>query len=147
MADNTTLNSATVVGGDVIATDDIGGVKYQRNKITLGSDGVNDLDVSKANPMPTTLPSITPIDISGTITTGGTAQILAAARSTRRGWWLRNNSTTSLYVSDITTAIIGAASLEIKVGELYESAYGGCSSSALSIIGATTGQSFTAREY
>lgn len=145
MADNTTLNSGT--GGDIIATDDIGGVKYQRNKITLGTDGVNSGDISSSNPMPTSLPSITPIDISGTITTGGTAQTLAAARSTRRGWWLRNNSTASLYVSDITTAIIGAASLEIKVGELYESAYGGCSSGALSIIGATTGQSFTAREY
>lgn len=51
MADNTTLNSGT--GGDVIATDDIGpGVKYQRVKVTLGADGVNDGDISSANPMP-----------------------------------------------------------------------------------------------
>jgi hypothetical protein len=37
MADNTTLNSGS--GGDVIATDDISGVKYQRVKLALGADG------------------------------------------------------------------------------------------------------------
>lgn len=37
MADNTTLNPGAA--GDVIATDDIGGVKYQRNKRSLGRDG------------------------------------------------------------------------------------------------------------
>lgn len=52
MADNTTLNIMT--GGDVIATDDIAGVKYQRQKITIGADGVNDGDVSAANPLPVT---------------------------------------------------------------------------------------------
>lgn len=52
MADNTTLNTGT--GGDVIATDDISGVKFPRSKITIGGDGTNDGDVSAANPMPTT---------------------------------------------------------------------------------------------
>ncbi len=51
MADDTTLNVGA--GGDVIATDDIGGVKHQRVKVTVGADGVNDGDVSTANPMPT----------------------------------------------------------------------------------------------
>lgn len=37
MADNTTLNSGT--GGDVIASDDILGVKYQRVKVNFGADG------------------------------------------------------------------------------------------------------------
>lgn len=37
MADNTTLNTGS--GGDVIATDDIAGVKYQRVKLSLGADG------------------------------------------------------------------------------------------------------------
>lgn len=50
MADNTTINAQT--GGDVIATDDIGGVKYPRSKLVIGADGVNDGDVSAANPMP-----------------------------------------------------------------------------------------------
>ncbi len=52
MADNTTLNTGT--GGDVIATDDIGGVKFPRTKLVHGADGVNDGDVSDANPLPVT---------------------------------------------------------------------------------------------
>jgi hypothetical protein len=50
MADNTTL--PTGVGGDTIATDDIGGVKYQRVKLVSGVDGVNDGDASSTNPFP-----------------------------------------------------------------------------------------------
>jgi hypothetical protein len=50
MADNTTLNAGAA--GDVIATDDIAGVKYPRSKIAIGADGVNDGDVCTGNPMP-----------------------------------------------------------------------------------------------
>ena len=49
MSDNTTLNPGT--GGDVIATDDIAGVKYQRVKINYGADGAA-TDVSPTAPMP-----------------------------------------------------------------------------------------------
>lgn len=51
MADNTTLNQG--VGGDVIATDDIGGVKYQRVKVNYGGDG-SSTDVDANNPLPVT---------------------------------------------------------------------------------------------
>ncbi|MEE8382234.1 MAG: hypothetical protein V3R78_10230 [Thermodesulfobacteriota bacterium] len=51
MADNTTINSG--VGGDVIATDDIGGVKHQRVKVQHGVDG-SATDVSSASPLPVT---------------------------------------------------------------------------------------------
>ena len=51
MPDNTTLNAGS--GGDVIATDDIGGTKVQRIKVIHGADGVNDGDVAKSNPLPT----------------------------------------------------------------------------------------------
>lgn len=53
MADNTILNIGS--GGDTIATDDIGGVKYQRVKLIQGADGVNDGDISLGNPLPVTL--------------------------------------------------------------------------------------------
>ena len=52
MADNTTLPGT----GDVIASDDIAGVKHQRVKVEFGVDGVA-TDVSAANPMPVTLPA------------------------------------------------------------------------------------------
>ncbi len=50
MADNTELNPGT--GGNIAATDDIAGVHYQRVKLTLVADGVNDGDVSSSNPIP-----------------------------------------------------------------------------------------------
>lgn len=52
MADNTTLNTGS--GGDVIASDDISGVKYQRIKIVHGNDGFSFGDVSSTNPFPVT---------------------------------------------------------------------------------------------
>ncbi len=53
MADNTQLPVAAT-SGDVAASDDIAGVKYQRVKITLGADGVNDGDVASGNALPVT---------------------------------------------------------------------------------------------
>lgn len=50
MADDILLNAGT--GGDTIGADDISGVKYQRVKLITGADGVNDGDVSSANPLP-----------------------------------------------------------------------------------------------
>lgn len=50
MVDNTTLNPG--VGGDVIASDDISGVKHQRVKMEFGADGAAS-DVSNSNPLPT----------------------------------------------------------------------------------------------
>lgn len=51
MADNTVLNAGS--GGDTIASDDIGGVKFQRIKLIHGVDGTNSGDVSTSNPLPT----------------------------------------------------------------------------------------------
>ncbi len=50
MADNTILNVGS--GGDVIASDDISGVKFQRIKLIHGGNNTNDGDVEKANPLP-----------------------------------------------------------------------------------------------
>lgn len=49
MADNTELNVGS--GGDIIATDDIGGTKHQRVKVQHGADG-SATDVSSAAPLP-----------------------------------------------------------------------------------------------
>lgn len=50
MADNVIANPGA--GGETLATDDIGGVQYPRSKLVIGADGVNDGDVSSANPLP-----------------------------------------------------------------------------------------------
>jgi hypothetical protein len=50
MVDNTRLNPGE--GGDVIAADDVNGVKFQRVKLTLGGDGQDQGDVHDGNPLP-----------------------------------------------------------------------------------------------
>ena len=55
MADNVIVSQNVGVGATV-ATDDVGGVQYQRVKLALGADGVSDGDVSSANPMPVDVP-------------------------------------------------------------------------------------------
>lgn len=52
MADNVTLNPPSVVGGAVVATDDIGGVQFPVSKIALGASGVADGFVGVGNPLP-----------------------------------------------------------------------------------------------
>jgi hypothetical protein len=49
MADNI---GYTPGSGAIIAADDVGGALLQRIKVVVGADGVNDGDVSLANPMP-----------------------------------------------------------------------------------------------
>jgi hypothetical protein len=51
MADDVTLPGT----GAVVASDDIGGVQFQRVKLIHGANGTNDGDVSSANPYPITL--------------------------------------------------------------------------------------------
>jgi len=60
MADNTQITPGI---GETVATDDIGSVKYQRVKLIHGADGVNDGDVSTANPYPVKLAANSGVDI------------------------------------------------------------------------------------
>lgn len=48
MVDNVSITEGS---GTQIAADDVGGVKYQRIKVSTGEDGVAN-DVSSANPLP-----------------------------------------------------------------------------------------------
>lgn len=80
MADNTLLNAGT--GGDTIASDDIAGVKYQRNKLVHGADGVNAGDVSTANPFPIQTRDSSGNALSSLNVTGTTyAQLVVASGS------------------------------------------------------------------
>lgn len=93
---------------------------------------------------------ITLTDRSGTITTGGTAQSLAAANTDRRYLLVQNPDTngSDLWVDFGGTAAVQASpSVQIKPGGSYE-AVGRyqCPTGAVSVIGATTGMPFTAKE-
>lgn len=94
------------------------------------------------------------VDRSGSITTGGTAQQLMAANSTRMGWKVQNTSTAGpLYFNGSGTASAAGASFMLAAatsttpGGYYESPPGGQTVGAVSIFGATTGQTFAVREW
>jgi hypothetical protein len=85
-------------------------------------------------------------DRSGTITTGGTAQVLAASNTTRKYLFIQNNSIAPLWYNFTTTAAQSQPSVQLAAGaSMY---FGGpyITTEAVSIIGATTGQAFTAKE-
>jgi hypothetical protein len=87
----------------------------------------------------------TPIDHSGTVTAGGTAQALMAANASRRGCFVQNNSPGDLWFNDLTTAAPSEPSLWLPPGAAFSC--NPAAPSAISIYGAVTGQSFTAREW
>lgn len=146
MADNTTLNAGS--GGDVIATDDISGVKHQRIKLVIGADGVSDGDVAKSNPLPVAYaPAANLANISGTVTTGGTAQNAAGANTSRKGFWIQNLSSGDLWINTLATAAASQPALKLTAGTYYEAPPGGAGTGAISVFGATTGQAWAGREW
>lgn len=84
-------------------------------------------------------------DSSGSITTGGTAQALAAANTARRGLVGQNISAGDLWINEIggTAAADTVGSYKVTSGSPFSVS----TNRAISIVGATTGQKFTATEY
>lgn len=84
---------------------------------------------------------------SGAIVTGGTAQVLAVANASRRGFSIQNQSQGNLWFSGLGGATADNNSLLLAPGDLYESAPQHIGTGAISIVGATAGQAFYAREF
>lgn len=97
-----------------------------------------------AAPLP--VGTVTRTDKSGTITAGGTAQTLIVVNTLRKAWELQNNSSGDLWFSTTAAAVVGQPSFKLAPGQTYESGLGSADTGAVSLIGATTGQTFSARE-
>jgi len=91
-------------------------------------------------------PALTYEDRSGTITAGGTAQVVLPAWTGRHGCVIQNQSAGSLWVSETATAIAGPPSILIPAGQQFL-CMSPASGQAYSIIGATTAQAFAARQW
>lgn len=120
MADNTTLNPGA--GGDVIATDDIAGVKYQRVKVNYGGDGVA-TDVSATNPLPVA-PSRASASTSASVAGSTTNVTLLALNASRLGATIFNDSTADLYVKLGSTATLTDFTCRLSPNAYYEVPYG-----------------------
>ena len=85
-------------------------------------------------------------DASGTITTGGVSQLVIPANPEIRGYKIYNSSANDLWVNDLGNAATTSGPSElIPAGAWYYSEPTGASRLGVQIIGATTGQTFTAR--
>ncbi len=86
-------------------------------------------------------------DRSGVISSGGTQQQMMAANAARTGFWIQNTSVGDLWLSAIGQASAGGSSMRLRPGDLYECPAFGVPTTAVSVYGATTGQTFAAREF
>ena len=100
MADNTILNAGA--GGDTLATDDIGGIKFQRVKVVWGTEDVAS-DTQVSNPLPVSLTyGVVSVGVSGTPT------VLASQSNT---WAITiNNPSTNPVLASLTYVPTVAAS-------------------------------------
>jgi len=102
--------------------------------------------VSSNNPLPVQNANADPIDRSGSIATGGAAQVAMEALSTRKGYFFQNISSEIMWGSWVGTAAPSAAgSFPIQPNGILRNT-APCETTALSIYGATTGKVFTAWE-
>jgi hypothetical protein len=80
-----------------------------------------------------------------TITTGGTAQNLALARSARSGWLLQNLSNGDLWVEDTANPVVNGSIL-VPSGKMFVCPANMVTTGILKVLGATTGQQFVFKE-
>ena len=111
-------------------------VKNGEDVAALGT--TTPLTIQNANASPT--------NRSGSITTGGVAQTVMAALSTRKGYFFQNISSEIMWGSWVGTAAPSTAgSFPIAPNGIIRNT-APCETTALSIYGATTGKVFTAWE-
>ena len=109
-------------------------------------DGEDVAALGSATPLTVQSANAAPTNRSGSITTGGAAQTVMAALSTRKGYFFQNISNEIMWGSWVGTATPSVAgSFPIQPNGIIRSTQV-CETTALSIYGETTGKVFTAWE-
>lgn len=120
MADNVAVTPGS---GATIATDDVGGVQYQRVKLDIGGDGVSS-PVTSGNGLPVSIDTAAasggPANVSGS----ATSVTLIASNANRKGFSIYNDSSADLYVKFGATASATSFHLKMNPGGYYESPAG-----------------------
>lgn len=93
--------------------------------------------------------AISDTDRSGEITSGGSQQVLLNANSARAGFSIQNLSTEDLWINwtGTATATMSRPSFKIPPDCMYETLAHAVPTGVVRIIGPTTGQDFSAREW
>jgi hypothetical protein len=90
--------------------------------------------------------AITFTDKSGTITSGGAAQTAAAENTARRYLFIQNNSDTNMWFNVGTTAVANQPSILLIPNASITYSPPLVPTGLVSVIGATTGKTFTCKE-
>jgi len=109
--------------------------------------GSTDPIPTAAGATPAASTAFTATDKSGTVTSGGTAQNAIASNTSRKDWRLSNLSNDILYITDTGTAATAANGVPVYPGQTISANSRGTSTSAISVLGATTGDAWSAVEY
>jgi hypothetical protein len=104
MSDNVAI---TAGAGTSVATDDIGGVHYQRVKVTSGADGTAN-DVSNMNPLPVNHATTGIGHGVKTVTTAGTDEALASSTAAK---WV----TIQAQTDNTSSVAVGATGVDATV--------------------------------
>lgn len=131
------MANVSVAGGKQLV--DLGGGVFAEKMVAVTSAGA---DISGGS----SVAQGTHTDRSGTITTGGTAQTLAAANSARRYLFVQNNSAGDLWLRFGGTAAATQPSIRMQPGDAWVEDGTFVNTGSVSIFGATTGQTFSAME-
>lgn len=121
MADN--VNIPTTGSGDTgpvpVAADDIGGVKYQRVKISIGADGfATDLSAAAALPVALGHSSTT---AQTSVACSASSQVLLSANVNAKQRTIVNDSTSAGYLRfDASAATTTNWSYKLQAGQTYE---------------------------
>jgi hypothetical protein len=117
--------------------------------VAFGAQGASATGVDGDHPLPVQpmVTAVTYLDRSGSLAVAGVSQAVAPARAGRRGFFLQNLSGGELWIGFGTAATAGTSSIRLAAGQLYESPAGGVPADAISVVGSSAGQSFTAKEW
>ena len=135
----------TVAAGTAATKSDLIGVTYNSTtpSLTTGQQIAGQSDPA-GNLFSTQGPTAGMVEINGSITTGGTAQSIATAGAPAV-YEIQNTSSAVIYFSFTTTAT--ASSMQIQPGQTYTSQKALQGSTAASLYGATTGQTYSIRQW
>ena len=82
---------------------------------------------------------------SAAITTGGTAQQIFAANASRKFFFFQNISDTAMWLNFGVAAVADQPSIQVAAGAIYREDMC-CASEYISVICATTGKKFVAKQ-
>lgn len=133
-------NTARTTGTIVLATQSIDAAGAVLSTSALATSAKQDTQITLATPANT----IT--DASGSITAGGTAQQVMAANAARRWFFFQNNSDTDCWLNFGVVAVAYQPSIKVSAGASYENPPHFCPRGIVSVFGATTAKTFTAKE-